>query len=698
MKLLHITSLLLCLCISAHSQETTDSTDIYYKHLRLGEVIVTGLTGDSRLRDMPMPVTTISETELQSTPSTNIIDAISRQPGVSQITTGGAISKPVIRGLGYNRVAVINDGIRQEGQQWGDEHGIEVDRQSVGSVEIQKGPASLMYGSDAMAGVIILHPHRILPLGKMSVNLSTGYQTNNGLFDYSADFAGNKRGIVWDGRWSHRIAHAYQNSRDGYVPGSQFSEHAASGLLGLNRHWGHTHLKLSYFHLQPSIVDGERDATTGRLIPHSDNVKTYSRTLPFQRINHYKAVLDNAFHLSPDGTLKVLLGYQQNQRKEFEESADDPGLHFLLHTLTYDVRYQHTTSNQWQLAAGIQGMYQRSLNKGDEYLIPAYRLFDIGGFATASKRLGKWVISGGLRLDNRSLHSEELEDGGTIRFADFRRNMTGFSGSIGTVFNISENLNLRANISRGFRAPNMSELGSNGEHEGTGRYEVGNHDLSPEHSWQADLGLDLSSRYVSAQLSLFANRINNYIFLHRTPEVIDPDCPTYRYDAGNARLLGFEAAVDLHPIHSLHFGNTFSYVDARQLGQPEESRYLPFTPAPRWTSELKYELTHHGAVFNNTYVALSLECYLRQNHFYMAGGTETATPSYTLFNLSAGTDIRCHKRKLCSLHLSLQNLFDRAYQSHLSRLKYIGTNPVTGEQGICDMGRNFSIRLIVPII
>ena len=112
---------------------------------------------------------------------------------MSQITTGGAISKPVIRGLGYNRVAVINDGIRQEGQQWGDEHGIEVDGQSVGSVEIQKGPASLMYGSDAMAGVIILHPHRILPLGKMSVNLSTGYQTNNGLFDYSANFAGTFR-------------------------------------------------------------------------------------------------------------------------------------------------------------------------------------------------------------------------------------------------------------------------------------------------------------------------------------------------------------------------------------------------------------------------------------------------------------------------------------------------------------------------
>lgn len=698
MKTSKIILMLLCYGMSAQSQTQADSTDMYFRHLKLNEVVVTGLTGDSHLKDMPAPVSIVSEADLRAIPATNIIDAISRQPGVSQITTGGAISKPVIRGLGYNRVAVISDGIRQEGQQWGDEHGIEVDAQNVGSVEIQKGPASLMYGSDAMAGIIILHPHRILPLGQMKAGVSTGFQTNNGLFDYTVNFAGNKQGIVWDGRWSHRLAHAYQNHRDGYVPGSQFQEHAASGLVGLNRHWGHTHLKFRYFHQLPSLVEGDRDETTGRLIPHSSDVKTYGKTLPFQRINHYKAVLDNAFHLG-EGTLKVLLGYQLNNRKEYEESASEAGLHFRLHTFTYDARYQLETASEWKLAAGVQGMFQRSLNLGAEYLIPAYRLFDIGGFATASRRFGEWVLTGGLRLDNRSLSSESLVEDGEERFRDFRRNMTGLSGSIGAVWNVSEKINLRANISHGFRAPNMSELGSNGEHEGTGRYEIGNHQLSPEHSWQADLGFDLSTRYVSAQLSLFANRISNYIFLHRTAEVIQAGTPTFRYTSGTARLLGFEAMVDIHPTHHLHFENTFSFVDARQLNQPLETRYLPFTPAPRWTSELKYELTHEGArPFNNAYVALSLECYLRQDHYHMALGTETATPSYTLFNLTAGTDIHLRHRKLCTIHLALNNIFDRSYQNHLSRLKYIGTNPLTGERGICDMGRNFTVRLIVPIL
>jgi iron complex outermembrane receptor protein len=312
--------LLLCLCVVARAQSEADSADLYFQHLQLDEVTVTGLTGESRLKETPASVTVVTEGALQGVASTNIIDAISKQPGVSQVTTGGAISKPVIRGLGYNRVAVIHDGIRQEGQQWGDEHGVEVDAQSVGQVEIVRGPASLMYGSDAMAGVLIIHPRKVLPPGKMGASLTTGYQTNNGLFDYSADFAGNRNGVVWDGRWSQKLAHAYQNRRDGYVPGSQFQERAANGMVGLNKEWGHSHLTLSYYHLIPGMVEGERDEETGELVSLSDNRKTYGKTLPFQHVEHGKVVWDNSFWMG-NGNLKVLLGYQLNRRREFEESA-----------------------------------------------------------------------------------------------------------------------------------------------------------------------------------------------------------------------------------------------------------------------------------------------------------------------------------------------------------------------------------------
>ena len=367
-----------------------DTSDVFFRHLKLNELVVTGVTGDTKLKNSTAPISIISNKDLRQTTSTNIIDAIAHQPGMAQITTGGGISKPIIRGLGYNRIIVMNEGVRQEGQQWGDEHGIEIDPQIVNSVEILKGPASLMYGSDAMAGVVILHSAPTLPEGKMRANVSTEYQTNNGLFDYSLNFAGNQKGFVWDARFSDKMAHAYKNKVDGYVPGSQFKERAGRLMLGLNKRWGHTHLTWTTFHQTPSIVEGERDETTGELVCNSDNVKTYSKALPFQEIKHYKAVLDNSFNL-PKGWLKAIIGYQQNRRQEFEESEDEYELFFKLHTVTYDVRYLSQEFSGWKVAGGVNGMWQQSQNLGEESLIPEYKLFDIGGYATLSKSLGKWT-------------------------------------------------------------------------------------------------------------------------------------------------------------------------------------------------------------------------------------------------------------------------------------------------------------------
>ena len=281
------------------------------------------------------------------------------------------------------------------------------------------------------------------------------------------------------------------------------------------------------------------------------------------------------------------------------------------------------------------------------------------------------------------------------------------------MFNVNDNLNLRLNVARGFRTPNMSELASNGVHEGSLRYERGNQNLKAEYSLQADFGLDFTSRYVSAQLALFANRIDNFIFTHRIDEIIDPDYFTYAYTQGDARLLGFEAGVDLHPVHSIHFSNTFSYVDARQLHADADTKYLPFTPAPHWSSELKWELFHHShstinhrheaqhnvshSLFNNLYIAAGLDCYLRQSHIYSADDTETVTPGYALLSLSAGTDIQVRGRKIAEFYVTADNLLNKAYQNHLSRLKYADVNTVTGRRGVYNMGRNITFKLVVPI-
>ena len=734
MKAKYIVLLLLCICTAVAAQDNNkretlnnkhhhpeDSTDIFFRHLNLNEVTVTGVTGDTKLKHATAPVSIMTPQLLRATASTNIIDAIAHQPGVSQLTTGGSISKPIIRGLGYNRVVVMSEGVRQEGQQWGDEHGVEVDGSSVGSVEILKGPASLMYGSDAMAGVVIMHAQPTLAEGEMKANVSSEYQTNNGLFHYSLQMAGNQKGFVWDARYSDKMAHAYKNKYDGYVPGSQFRERAGRLMLGFNKAWGHSRLTWTAYHLTPSIIEGERDPETGELTSNYSPLTSYKKSLPFQQVKHYKLVWDNALNLS-SGYLKAIIGYQQNRRQEYEESMDEYGLFLKLQTLTYDLRYITHEWNGWKLSAGIGGMYQQSDNKGEEYLIPDSRLFDFGLYATATKSLGeRWTLNGGVRYDHRRLHGYELLDDGEQRFVDFSRHFNGVTGSIGAVFNVNQNLNLRLNLARGFRTPNMSELASNGVHEGSLRYEIGNQNLKAEYSLQADLGVDFTSRYFSAQLALFANRIDNYIFTHRVAEEMEEGYLTYAYTQGDARLLGFEVGVDLHPIHSVHFSNTFSYVDARLTSHhsplTSDNKYLPFTPAPKWSSELKWELFHHthstvsphamheyrhahpksGVALNNLYLAAGLDCYLKQTHIYRADDTETETPGYALLSLSAGTDIMLRSKKLAEFYITADNLLNKAYQNHLSRLKYADENVVTGRRGVYNMGRNITFKIVVPI-
>ena len=749
MKSAYSALMLLCVSTTAMAQSESDSADIYYQHLQLNEIVVTSPVGQIKRKQSATPISVVTAKELHQTASTNIIDEVAKQPGMAQVTTGSGISKPVIRGLGYNRIVTVADGVRQEGQQWGDEHGIELDGQSVGQVEILKGPASLMYGSDAMAGVVIFHPEAVESAGQMGASFSSEYQTNSGLIDYSLRFGGNKKGFVWNGRFSDKYSHAYKNKYDGYVPGSQFAERAANALLGLNKEWGFTHLALSYYHFTPSMAEGERDELTGDLLFNGNNIKTYSKALPYQQIHHYKAVLDNSFVLG-DGLLKATLGYQLNRRQEFEDEHhhhehgegeeheheheegeehehEGAGLDLLLNTLTYDARYNYNGFDGWKLTGGIGGMWQRSSNEGDEFLIPAYRLFDIGAYLTASKTLRLWTFNGGIRVDSRHLHSLALWDDGEERFTDFKRSFSALTGSLGAVYHLGKSINLRANMARGFRAPNLSELGSNGIHHGTFRFEKGNHDLHAEHSLQGDLGVDYSSKFISLEAALFINRINNYIFAEAIDEAtatamgleaLGDNYRYYNYTQGDALLKGFEAGFDLHPIHQLHIGSTFSMVDARQLHQPLDSRYLPLTPPARLTADVKWEFLHNGDhhstaphhlheaaehhradhLFDNAYVSFGVEHYFRQNHYYRVAGTETATPAYTLLNASLGTDLLSRSgRKLCEVYVIADNLLDCAYQSHLSRLKYADINNVSGRRGIFNPGRNITLKLIFPI-
>ncbi|HLF35962.1 MAG TPA: TonB-dependent receptor, partial [Cyclobacteriaceae bacterium] len=310
----------------------------------------------------------------------------------------------------------------------------------------------------------------------------------------------------------------------------------------------------------------------------------------------------------------------------------------------------------------------------------------------------------GLYLDDNEIIVEPSAPGAIQKFREFDNTFSGISGSLGLTYDISENLLAKFNFSRGFRAPNIAELAANGLHEGTIRYETGNSGLDAEGSWEFDFALGFNSHHVSVEADLFDNRIGNYIFLTKLKSTAGGDSltegyQTFRFISGNANLYGGEISIDIHP-HPwdwLHFENTFSYVLATLESQPDSMKYLPFTPGPKFQSSLKTDIRKIGKVLGNAYIRLGFDNYFPHDRIYSAYDTETATDGYTLVNFGFGTDIISGKKTLCSLYFNITNLFDVAYQSHLSRLKYAGVNYISGRTGVFDMGRNFGVKLIVPV-
>jgi iron complex outermembrane receptor protein len=709
-------------------------------------VVVTGLSKATQIKRSPVPIVAISHDYLVTNMSTNAIDAIAKIPGVRAITTGPNISKPSIRGLGYNRILTLYDGIRQEGQQWGDEHGVEVDQFGVDRVEVIKGPASLSFGSDAIAGVVNLIPTQPAPEGKIIGDITTEYQTNNKNWGGSVMLEGTHKGFEWLGRISSKAAVDYQNKIDGRVFGTAFQETDANASLGLHRKWGYSHLDFVFFDDLQEIPDGSRDSLTGKFtrqvsedpnapreIVSDADLETYKIEPLHQHVQHYRLYSGNSFTLGEYGRLQVNLGFQRNIRREFSHPSapSTPGLYLQLNTTTYDIKYFLPEFKDWNLTAGVNGMYQaNTTTNGTEFVIPSYHQFDIGEYLLAKRSFDKLDISGGIRFDSRSFQNFELYTrpdpvtgfdrpvtgpdtaGADHPFFHYTKTFSGLSGSLGLTYNFSDQFSVKANVARGYRAPNISEISANGVHPGTNIFQLGNPDFKPEFNLQEDLGFIFSSRYVVASLDLFNNTISNYIYNQKLEkesggaDSTDGNGNTYfRYVASKAQLFGGEASIDIHPIRQLHFENSLSLVNGLNKGAQAKSladsaKYLPLIPPAHGLSELRYEFQCKKLRLVHSFVKVQWEYYSAQNHVYLADNTETATAGYSLLNAGIGGSITDKHGKVgASLYLTVNNLFDVAYFDHLSRLKYFLYSPEDANpaHGIHNMGRNISIKVDVPL-
>jgi iron complex outermembrane receptor protein len=726
---------------------------------QLKEVVVTGVINATEKKHTPYAIATMESAGLLQNASTNVIDAIAKVPGVSAMTGGQSISKPVIRGLGYNRVLTVNDGVQQVDQAWFDEFGIEADPDAVNRYEILKGPASLAFGSDAIAGVVNLIPEQPLPEGQVKGTILFNYQTNNGLINNMLHLAGTKNGISWSARVDNTMAHAYQNPNDGYVLNSQFSNFNVDGTIGLHRKWGYTQVHASYFDMRTGIVDGTRDSISGQMerqvsypglnggaptyvLPTRQEQTGYTPFVINQQIQHTKIVWDNSIAIG-DGRVKGIFSWQKNQRRENNDATipNTADIYYLSNAATYDVRYVSPQISGFNFSTGANGVYQNSKSLGTLLLIPNYNFFEIGGFAIANKKLGKLNLSGGIRYDTRTFNGIDHWVDSTNQapaapfagnaFHEFKGFTTRFSGvsfSFGGTYDLTKNMYVKANIARGWRAPNVAEAAANGVHDGTVVYEIGDPTLKPETSLEEDIAFGINSKDIDLEMNMFNNQVNNFIYARGLKTASGADsinnslnaaglgaAPVYKYTQGQSQLYGGEIAFTIHPANMPRWelNSTLSMVYGGLLHTPDSAKYLPFVPPMRVTADLKFHIPEIGKILKNVYLKAGMLSAFEQKNVYQQyaiynglntaltpyeyAASKAATKGYTLFNIGAGGDIYSKGKKVCEIYLICNNLFNTAYIDYMSRFKYYPVNYTTGRVGVFNMGRNISFKLLIPL-
>jgi iron complex outermembrane receptor protein len=428
--------------------------------------------------------------------------------------------------------------------------------------------------------------------------------------------------------------------------------------------------------------------------------------VPYQYVRHTKYILDNSNNWGT-GKLRANISYQRNQRQEFGNvnNPTEKSLYFDLGTLNYSFQYLLPEKNNWKHTIGVNGMRQENTNKGVEALIPEYKSVELGLFFYTQKKAGNFTFSGGARIDKKGVEFKEL-----VSETQQQKDFGDIAGSFGVTYEASKDLIFKFNIARGYRAPNLAELGSNGAHEGTNRYEYGNANLRSEKSVQVDLGAEWSNEHVSFTGSIFYNQVTDYIYYQKLLGANASDSIlinvegqsffAFGYRQQNAHLYGAEFNLDIHPhpIDGLHFENTFSYVRGQFNTALDGSQNLPNIPSSRWITELRYEFNNGNGRFKNNYFSLQLDNSFAQNNPFSGYNTETATPGYHLLNMGVGTQLTKKGQTVCSLSFTAQNLTDVAYQSHLSRLKYTAINQASGRMGVFNMGLNYSLKLNVPLV
>jgi len=640
-------------------KENTLNVQLETSTFQMDEVIVS--TGFNKIQSQNvMKVEHATMRDLEKKGTSTLIEGLATIPGVSQVATGTSIGKPVIRGLSGNRVLVYSQGVRIENQQFGDEHGLGLNGAGVESVEVIKGPASLLYGSDAIGGVLYFNPEKFAEAHTFKADFNQKLFSNTLGSNSSLGIKTSTENWKFLARGSYNTHSDYQISGGDRVTNSRYNETDFKTGIGYSNAAFSTVLRYNFNKLDLGIPEEGI----------AEQSKSKNTIFPRQGVDNHLLSWNSVIYLK-NSKLDVDLGYIANDRSEFEDS-NEASLRMKLKTFNYDAKYHLPKMGNFESIVGIQGMHQTNTNFGEEYLIPDATTNDFGIFGTTNYEWGKNVLQGGLRYDNRNVttiaHGTPGEEGS---FEAIDRSFDSFNASLGYKTNLTDNLTMRLNVASGFRAPNLAELSSNGVHEGTYRYEIGNADLKTEQNLQTDLNLEYGNSHFEFFINGFYNHINNYIYVSPTGEQLE-DNDVFQYVQSNAKLYGGEIGLHLHPhpLDWLHYETSFEMV----TGKKQNEDYLPFIPANSWNNSIRTEFKIKNWL-EEGFASFNVNTTFNQNN---VSGFETASKGYTLINLGLGGKVKWGKMAF-DVNLNANNLFDKKYIAHLSRLK---------TDGIPNIGRN----------
>lgn len=635
------------------------------------EIVVTGVSASSQHENaVKIDVLKSKDISLSGTP--NFMESLTKIPGVDMIAKGQGVSKPVIRGLSMNNILVMNNGVRIENYQFSENHPLGIDDNNIERVEVIKGPASLLYGSDAIGGVINFIKDKPAPTGKIIGNYQTQLHSNTLGINNSLGIKGASSHLFSGLRVSNKNHADYKQGNNNFVPNSRFNEWSLSANTGYTGKTGTFKVYYDYFKQQ-----------LGMTVPPVKSLITKQgrkNNIWYQDLEHHLISSQNKVYLNRF-KWETNIAYQSALRK-LQTTLDRPFVEMTLNTLTYETKIYLPSNEKTEFIVGVQGMNQTNRNKNNRasQFLPDADINNIGFlFLVQKKFFGKLKLQGGLRYDIYDTETFALGTIGTESYqAPVSKDYSNLNGSLGATYNVNEKLIFRVNLAKAYRVPNLSELTSNGEHGS--RYEIGNNNLKPEDAYESDASIHYHGNYVSLDIAGFYNHIDNYIFISPTSGTTSTGMGIYQFMQTNSQLFGGEAGMNFHPkiLPWLNIKGVYSMVTGKQ----SNGDYLPFIPAHKFRYEIRAK-KDQLLFLRYPNIWISALTALKQDN---PSPYETKTDGYTLVNAGLSSSIKL-SNQLMNIGLSVNNIFNTEYFDHLSTLKPLN---------YYNQGRNVSVTLEIP--